>query len=376
MADEREASRYHRAQLVLALAGLAIGLAYLGVVLATDVTRAVDSLAARLSPAWWWRVAVVVSLLGLGHGLLGVPVGVVRGYWLPRRYGVLHQSFRAWLGDRAKAAMLAGVLALLAFELIYGLLALTRLWWLVGAAIFVLAGAVITALVPACILPLFYRLTPLADALLAARLLALARHFGVSALGVWVADQSRKSRTANAALVGLGRTRRIILFDTLLREFTPDEIESVLAHELGHHVHRDVARGLLAQGILTLITFWIADRLIAAAVPRLGLDGPADPAGVPWVALVLAVIGLAAAPLGNAFSRRLERQADDWALAATANAGAFVGALERLGRLNLAERKPHPVKEFLLHSHPSLAHRIERALRSPARLRHATRGSA
>lgn len=376
MRDEPDASRYHRVQLVLGLASLAIGLAYLGVMLATGAADALDDLAARGSAARWWRVAVVVVLLGLGHGLLGFPLDVVRGFWLPRRYGLLHQPFCAWLGDRAKAAILAGSLTLLAVELIYWLLGLTPLWWLAAAAVFFVAGAVLAALVPAWILPLFYRLTPLADALLAARLVGLAERAGVRALGVWVADQSRKSRTANAALVGLGRTRRIVLFDTLLGEFTPDEVESILAHELAHHVHHDMARGLLAQGALTLLTFGVADRLIGAAVPRLGLDGPADPAGIPWVALVLTVLGLAAAPLGNAFSRRLERQADDFALRAIGDTGAFVAALERLGRLNLAERQPHPVKEFLLHSHPSLAHRIERALRSPARLRHATRGSA
>jgi STE24 endopeptidase len=340
------------------------------------VGHALDDLAAQVSGARWWRVAVVVALVGLGHAVLAFPLEVARGFWLPRRHGLLHQPFRAWLADRAKAALLSGTLALLAVELIYGLLAVTSLWWLAAAAVFFVAGAGLATLVPTWILPLFYRLTPLADAGLAARLLALARRAGVSALGVWVADHSRKSRTANAALVGLGRTRRIVLFDTLLAEFTPDEVESVLAHELGHHVHRDIARGLLAQGVLTLVTFWVADRLIAPAVSRLGLDGPADPAGVPWVALVLALLGLAAAPLANAFSRRLERQADDFALAALGDTGAFVAALERLGRLNLAERRPHPVKEFLLHSHPSLEHRIARARRRPAPPRPAALGSA
>jgi STE24 endopeptidase len=178
-----------------------------------------------------------------------------------------------------------------------------------------------------------------------------------------VADQSRKSRTANAALVGLGRTRRILLFDTLIRAFSPDEVESVLAHELGHHLHRDIWRGLGFQGALTLVTFWVADGLLKGGSEWLGLDGPADLAGLPLLGLILVGLGLVAMPLGNGFSRRMERQADDFALAVTANPSAFVGAMERLADLNLAERRPNRLKEFFFFSHPAIDRRIDRARR-------------
>src|SRR4030095_10341476 len=139
-------------------------------------------------------------------------------------------------------------------DIAHACLALTPRWWLITAAVFFAAQIAMTAVLPIWIVPLFYRLTPLADGDLRDRLLALARRAHVDAIGVFVADQSRKSRTANAAVVGLGRTRRIILFDTLLANFTPEEIEVVLAHELGHHVHGDVRRGLVVQGMLLLIT--------------------------------------------------------------------------------------------------------------------------
>jgi STE24 endopeptidase len=192
-------------------------------------------------------------------------------------------------------------------------------------------------------------------------LLALAERAGVPVVGVWIADQSRKSRTANAAVIGLGRTRRILLFDTLVADFTPEEIRSVLAHELGHHVHGDIRRGLAVQGALTLVTFAVADIALRAGVGGWGLSGPADPAGLPWLGLILVVLGVIAMPLGNAFSRRIERQADDFALVTTADAAAFIGAMERLARSNLAERRPHPVKEFMLYSHPAIDRRIARA---------------
>jgi STE24 endopeptidase len=235
----------------------------------------------------------------------------------------------------------------------------------VAAAVF-FAGYVVTAVVlPVWVLPLFYRLTPLPSGPLRERLTTLADRVRVPVIGVWVADQSRKSRTANAAVVGLGRTRRIVLFDTLVEGFAPAEIESVLAHELGHHVHGDVRRGLLAQATLTLATLGTADVALAVGVRLLRLDGRADPAGVPWFGLTMLVAGLVAMPLGNAFSRWLERQADDFALATTGDRAAFVAAMERLAALNLAERRPHPLEEFLLYSHPAIDRRIARALAAP-----------
>jgi STE24 endopeptidase len=285
----------------------------------------------------------------------------LRGYELPRRFGLLHQPLVSWLGDRLKAALIAGPLALAGVVVIYALLRVTPFWWLAAAAVFLAVYIAIAAVVPLWVLPLFYRLTPLADAALRERLLVLADRAGVPVVGVWVADQSRKSRTANAALVGLGRTRRIILFDTLTAEFSPAEIEAVLAHELGHHVHGDMRRGLVAQGVLTLVTFAAADALIRSGPDLWQYGSPTDPAGVPWLALVLTATGLVMAPLGNGFSRWIERQADDFALATTRNAAAFIGAMERLAALNLAERRPHRLKEIFFYSHPAIERRIARA---------------
>lgn len=356
-----DAARYHRLQLLLALLGLGISIAYLLAVLLTGGGHAVAHWAARVTTARWGQVALVAILLGAGHGALGFPLTLLRSYWLPRRFGLLHQPLGSWLADRLKALLIGATLGLAAVEIVYGLLELTPLWWLAAATIFFGAQVAMAAVVPIWIVPLFYRLAPLADGELRERLLALARRAGVDAIGVVVADQSKKSRTANAAVVGLGRTRRILLFDTLVAEFPSEEIESVLAHELGHHAHGDVRRGLVARGALLLITSGLAALGLDAGVALLGLDGPADPAGLPWLALVVLALALVQLPLGNGVSRWIERQADDFALATTGNAPAFIGAMERLARLNLAERRPSRLKEIVLFSHPALDRRIARA---------------
>ena len=357
-----QATVYHRWQFWLSTASLLLTVASLVAVLLGGLTRR----APAPPPPWWLEVAALAVVLGIGVRLVTLPLDWVRGYWLPKRFGLLHQPFGRWCWDRVKAGAIGGALALITLEIVYGFLQVSGWWWLWAALVLFIGSLLLTVVVPVWIVPLFYRLVPLEDAALKERLLALAKRVGVAVVGVWVADQSRKSRTANAALTGLGRTRRILLFDTLIAEFTPDEIESVLAHELGHYVHGDVRRGLLVQGVVLLATFWAADYLLRIGSTPFGFEGPADPAGLPLLALILLVLGLVAAPLANGFSRWVERQADAFALATTGNRGAFIGAMERLAKLNLAERHPNRLKEFLLYSHPSIDRRIEMARRLTA----------
>ena len=365
MTDTGESAHYHRLQFSLAVGRLALSVTFLVAVLASGAARALAdaAVAATASPAA--QVAIVAVALGVAQALLSFPLAWASGFAVPRRFGLLHQPFPSWLADRAKGAALGGAVALAAVEVSYALLRATSLWWLGMAALAVAFSVLVTAVLPVWVLPLFYRLTPLADEALRARLLALAGRAGVPALGVWVADQSRKSRTANAAVVGLGRTRRILLYDTLTASFRPDEIEAVLAHELGHHVHRDMRRGLLVQGALSLVMFWLADHVLRAGLGLWGVTTLADPAGLAWLALVMLGLGLVTAPLANGFSRFIERQADDFALTLTRNPGGFIGAMERLASLNLAERRPHRLKEFMLYSHPALDRRIARARSAP-----------
>jgi STE24 endopeptidase len=352
-----DARTYHRARLIFAAATVLAGAGVLA--LGVRATALLPPPAPRRWIDLAGIVAVELALLGAARELVTAPLTVAGGYWLPRRFGLLHQPWRRWLLDRAKATLIRAGLGLLAFEILYALLWVAPLWWLAAAVVFFAGDVLRVAVAPIWLMPLFHHLTPLQDRALAERLTALAERARVPVLGVWVGDQSRKSRTANGTVTGIGRTRRMVLWDTLLR-FPPEEIEFVLAHELGHHAHDDVRRILLLRGALLLAKFWIADRLLALGVAWWDWRGIADPAGLPWLALMLLGLGLAAAPLVNAYSRRIERQADDFALATTGNVAAFVGAIERLAALNLAERRPSRLEEWLLYTHPSTERRLAR----------------
>ena len=352
---------YHRRQLALSVLGLVLSVVYLLALIATRAAAHLTEYVARWTTAWWLELGIVLLVLAGAYRVLTLPLHWLGGFWLPRRFGLLHQPFRRWVWDAAKAAVIGAILGLLAALTVYGLLRVTPWWWLWGAAIFLAGYALLALVAPIWLVPLFYRLTPLPDGALLARLLALARRVGVPVTGVFVVDHSRKSRTANAAVTGLGRTRRILLFDTLLDQFTAEEIEAVLAHELAHQLHGDIRRGLLVQGALTLVTFWIADRALRGGAGWLGLTGPADIAGLPLFGLILVLVSLAALPVANGWSRRVEWQADRFALETIPDPRAFIGSMERLATLNLAEREPHRLEEFFLYSHPAIARRIAHA---------------
>ena len=368
-ANEGRARRYHRRQFALTLVDLALGVILLAW---WSWSGAVARLAALLEARLGAPSAVVAAMalaVGASQILLTFPLDVVAGFLLPRRAGILTQRFGSWLGDRAKALLIGGGLGLVAVEIIYGLLRWSPDWWWLWASGALAAGLVLlAAALPRWLIPLFYKLTPLDDPLLRDRILALAARMGVRAAAVVVADFSRKGRTANAAVVGLGRTRRILVSDTLLREFPVEEVEVVLAHELGHHARRHIAQGLVIQSLLLVAALWAADQTLRASAAALGLTGPSDPAGLPLLALVLSALGLLTTPVVAAWSRRLEREADRVALDVSGAPDAFVAAMERLGQLNFAERRPGRLRELLFATHPSIDARIAVGRAAAARL--------
>jgi STE24 endopeptidase len=193
------------------------------------------------------------------------------------------------------------------------------------------------------------------------RLTRLAGAAGTRVRGVYRFDMSSKTLAANAAVVGLGNTRRIILGDTLLDNFSADEIETVLAHELGHHVHGDMGRGILVQSALTLGGLWLASLALRWGVTAFGFNGVADVAAMPWLALVLGAFGLVTTPLSNAYSRWRERLADRYALETTHQPQAFASAMTRLADQNLADADPERWVEVLLYSHPAISRRVAMA---------------
>lgn len=361
---QQKAKEYARISRRLFLVSLSLSGLYTLAWLLFGWSKALKSFFLGWTQNEWVLVAAFAAVFGGVYFIAALPLSFYESYVLPHRYGLSTQTLRGWLGDQAKSILLGGLLGGLMLEIIYLVLRLyPDTWWLWAAGILLLFSVILANLAPVLLLPIFYKFVPLSDerADLEARLLRLAERAGTHVKGVYKFDMSRRTKAANAALTGLGNTRRIILGDTLLSEFTDEEIETVLAHELGHHVHKDIPLGIVVESLITLVGLYLASLALNWGVTYFGFTGPADVAAMPLFALVIGAYGLITMPLGNAFSRWRERRADAYALQMTHNPRAYASALTRLANQNLADADPEPWVEWLLYSHPAIGKRVAMA---------------
>jgi Zn-dependent protease with chaperone function len=319
---------------------------------------------ATFAPNPWLLVPAFAAIFGGVYSILTSPLSYYSGFVLPHRFDQSTQTFKDWVIDQVKGLAVGAPIGLILLELLYLALRVTGdLWWLWAAGGMLVFSVLLSNLAPVLIMPIFNKFVPLGDenADLAERLLKLAEQAHTRVRGVFKFDMSRRTKSANAALTGIGNTRRIVLGDTLINEFTPDEIETVLAHELGHHVHKDIPV-LIASGTLTTtLGLYVASLVLNWAIGYFGFAGPADVAAFPALMLILGAFGLVTMPLENAVSRWRESMADDYALQSTGKLEAFASAFTRLANQNLSEVDPEKWVVFLFYSHPPLGERIEKA---------------
>lgn len=362
-ADSPETRRYNRIRRRLGIADFLLGLALLIVLLATGWTGSLRDLAYR-GAAQHYVLAVffyVLLLMALGK-ILGLPLDYY-GFRLEHRFHLSNQKWRAWMWDQFKGFAVGLVLAVIAIELLYLLIRQApQNWWLLAWLLFLALFVLMAQLAPVVLFPIFYKFQPLENEELKSRLVRMSERAGTRVRGVYQWKLSEKSKKANAALTGLGNTRRIILADTLLENYSPDEIEAVLAHELGHHVHRHILKSIGIQAGVTLVGFWAANWILHFAVERWHLfETLSDFANLPLLVLVSTVLSFLLLPALNAYSRYNERQADRYAFQSIASVGPFISSMNKLADQNLAERTPSKWVEWFFHSHPAIAKRIAAA---------------
>ena len=363
MANEDKATRYHRLRRRVSVLSVCLGALFLIVLLVSGWSASLRSASAQLAgETFIGTIALYVVSLAILYDLLQLPLAFYEGVTLERRYGLSTESTARWWKDHLKGLGIGTGLGLVAA---IGVLALIRWnpesWWLAASVGFSLVVVALAQLAPVVLLPLFYEVKPLAREALAERLKVLADRAGTPILGTFEWRISDRTKKANAALAGLGRTRRILLSDTLLADYSDDEIEVILAHELAHHVHHDIWRAIVFETALIALGFYISDAVLTAWSGPFGAMGKSDVAALPLLLLTMGAVSLVLLPLRNALSRSHERRADRFALTLTRNLDAFVTAMKRLGAQNLAEEEPSPIVEALFHSHPSISARIAAA---------------
>lgn len=360
--NEDKSSRYHRLRRRARVASVALTLLLLVTLLATGASTALAAASRAVLPQPWAAVALYVLVVAAAQELLAFPLACYRSFVLDRRYGLSSEPFAGWLRDHAMASLIGAVLALGGAELIYIFLRhAPSWWWLPSAAAFAVAAGAGAKLAPVVLMPLFYSIRPMTRQPLGARLAELSARAGVPVLGVYEWGLGGRSARANAALVGTGGTRRILVSDTMLDAYSEEEIEVVVAHEIAHHVHHDIRGALVVEALLLVVAFLTAAAALAWGGRAFGVISPDDVAGLPLILLAAGLVMAAATPFVNALSRRNERRADGYALALTGQPAAFISAMRRLATQNLAEEDPARAVLWLFHTHPSIAERIEGA---------------
>src|SRR3984885_11583962 len=360
--DSPETRQYNRVRRWLEIGDFGLGLVLLCVLLATGWSRALRDLAYRAafqhySLALFFYVLALIIIAKL----LGLALDVY-GFRLEHRYHLSNQKLSAWIWDESKGLLVGIVLAGIVAELAYFIIRESpQYWWLVAWAVFLGLFVLLAQLAPVVLFPIFYKFEPLENEDLKSRLVRLGTRAGTTVRGVYKWKLSEKSKKANAALTGLGGTRRIILADTLLDNYSTDEIEAVLAHELGHHVHRHIPKSIFVQAAITLFGFWAANWTLHYAVDQHMFEELSDFANLPLLALVSVVLSFVLMPAMNAYSRFNERQADRYAFETTASVEPFISSMNKLAEQNLAERAPSKWVEWFFHSHPSISRRLAAA---------------
>ena len=356
------ASRYQRVKLTMSIISMALNVVIPLVFLLAGGSEAIRNLAEGWSSNSALIVVLFLLVTGAGFQFIEFPFEVYSGFIVEKQFGLSKVSIGRWLYDWFKGTLLQSVLLVVLLSGMYWLLrSQPELWWLwaaIGATILVI---ILMALVPVLLLPLFYKFQPIPEGELKDRLFALADQIGTHVQGIYVWHLGDKTSKANAAVTGWGRTRRIIISDTLIESNSIEEIEVVMAHELGHHVRWDVWKMLAVSTALIFISFFVIDLALAAWIDSLGLRGIDDIAGLPLVLIVGAGVSLVALPISNWLSRKAETAADLYALNLTGMRDEFISAMNKLGDQNLSQKNPNAIVEFLFHSHPSIQHRIDRA---------------
>lgn len=300
-----------------------------------------------------------VLVIGVFSSILFAPVNFYTGFYLEHKYKLSNQSFFKYVTENLKSILVGlviGVPILLLFFFIINQFG--DLWWLVFASAMFVISVVLSQIFPILIMPIFYKIIPLQDEELKSRITKLAEGAGITVQNVFSFDMSKNTKKANAAFTGLGKTKRIILGDTLLNDYSKDEIETVIAHELGHYKHKHILKNILFGTVSSFLTFFVISLLYKNSLNFFGFEGITQIAALPLLSLWAMFIGLIQTPIGNILSRKYEYEADRYAIEVTLKPNNFIDTLNKLTDQNLGDKTPHPFVEWFFYSHPSIKNRI------------------
>ncbi|MFQ5953116.1 MAG: M48 family metallopeptidase [Candidatus Omnitrophota bacterium] len=347
-------TRFFIADLILTVLALAIFQLAVSRTLSQDLTGLFTS----FYLACFAYVAIFLAVMYV----IGFPLHLANSFFVEHRFGLSSQSFGSWIIDEIKSIILSFVLWIGCTQVFYLVLRnFPHTWWIITALLWVFLSVILSRILPVLIIPLFFKYLPIENQELKKRIFELANKARIRLMDVCRIDFSRKTKKANAALIGLGKTRKVILADTLTDGFTTDEVESVVAHEFAHFRYGHIWKLLAFSGISAAIGFYLLFLVAGKCASLVGASGIDDLYLFPVLVFLMIVAGFIILPVHNLFSRTLERQADGFALELTGDAETFISVMRKLASMNLAEMDPSLWKKIFLYDHPPIRERIQMA---------------
>lgn len=353
------AKQYSRRKIRLAVIQLILTTVFLLIMVVSGASAALRELVARWSENLYAQVGLYLALFAGVYYVLLAGLDFYGGFVLEHEFSLSNQTIFGWLKKTTKKVMLSLPMLLVAGEVLYFFLRhFPNYWWVLTAAAWLMFTIVLGRIAPVLIIPLFYKCSPLPNENLRERLLELGRNCGVAVKDVFEIQLSKDTKKANAAVAGIGKSRRILLGDTLLKNHSDEEVEAVFAHELGHMRLSHTWKILGFGAVISLACFYVTDLLFQTCMTRFGFSHIHDVAAFPLLALILTVAGLIFMPIQNAYLRHLEKQADMFAIGHIPDNHSFISAIKKLSDQNLSDPSPSRVVELLLYDHPPIAKRL------------------
>lgn len=355
---------YNRIKLRLGIADIILNIIIIAILAFSGISPALVAFITGYVANDYPVFFIFITLIGILYSILDFPFDVYGGYVIEHRFDLSNQTLPAWLFEKLKGAAIGIVIGVPVALVFYLFLRMTGwLWWFYFSCFVFAISVFLARIAPVIIFPLFYKFKDLESDEIRERITRLLEEQGVSIRGIFSFNLSKDTKKANAGFTGIGRSKRIILSDTLIEKFSPEEIAVVFAHEMGHYRKRHITKGIAFSTAAIFLSFFVCGEAYRVTLERLGFAHVYDIAAIPILFFYLTVFSLITMPLSNAISRRHEREADRYALDVTRDAAAFISSMDKLADLNLADRDPNPVMEFMFYSHPAINKRIGLARR-------------
>lgn len=352
---------YNKIKVRLSIIDLVLDIALITALAFSGISKTIAD-AASVTGNPYGNFLVFVCIIGVVLSVIGLPFDFYGSYIVEHKFGLSNQTVFKWAFEKLKSAALTIVIGVPVSLVFYFLIRrMGEMWWLYFALFMFAISVFFARIAPVVIFPLFYKFTKLEDGEIKERVEKILADVNISISGIFSFNMSKDTKKANAGFTGLGKTKRIILSDTLLEKFTPDEIAVVFAHEAGHYKHKHIVKNILFSTVIIFASFFLCSVLHSMTIKAMGFENVFELAALPALVFYLTLSGLIMMPVTNFISRRYEFQADEYALKATSDLDSFVTTMEKLAQINLADKEPHPAVEFFFYSHPSIRRRIERA---------------